>query len=212
MNGYQAGRTGFRKALIFFIPVLLLLAAGCGGAKKIKSYEVEIRVLPMAAGRRPLRVRLVLSAADALKNPNLSQTDEYILHEKTPLTATLLKAAAVRMRAAGIEPLEEKEAAVSSGRLVVVLTRLESKLLKRSWLSSAAIRAERYGKGGRLIGKWEAIGRGAHPDSRLFAAGAGLAMGKALSQALNKLPWGQIASDRPNIPPAPSQSRQPRSQ
>ncbi len=196
MNGYPAGKPGFRKALIFFIPVLLLLAAGCGGTRKTKTYSVEIRVLPMAAGKRPLRARLVLSAADALENPNLSRTDEYILREKIPLTAILLKAAAVRMRAAGIEPLEEKEAALSSGRLVVVLTRLESKIVKQTWLSSAAIRAERYGKRGRLLGKWEAIGRGAHPDSRLFAAGAGLAMGKALSQALNKLPWDQIASGR----------------
>lgn len=210
MKGYPIRKSGYRKALLFFIP-FLLLTAGCGGGKKVQTYSVEIRVLPAAPGNRPLRARLVLSAADALKNPNLSRTDGYILREHTPLTTVLLKAAAGRMRAAGILPLEEKEAALSSGRLVVVLIRLESKLLKQSWLSSAALRTERYGKDGRLLGKWEVIGRGAHPNSRLLAAGAGLAMGKALSQALNKLPWDQIASNRPSALPAPNRSRQPRS-
>ncbi len=210
MKGYPIRKSGYRNALLFLIP-FLLLAAGCGGTKKVKTYSVKIRVIPAAPGNQPLRARLVLSAADALKNPNLSRTDGYILRENAPLTAVLLKAAAGRMRAAGIQPLEENEAALSSGRLVVVLTRLESKLLKQNWLSSAALRTERYGKTGRLLGKWETIGRGAHPNSRLFAAGAGLAMGKALSQALNKLPWDQIASDRPSALPAPNQSRQPRS-
>ncbi len=209
MNGYPVLKSGFRKTLAVFI-LLLFFAAGCGGGKKIKSYAVDVRVLPAAPGKRPLRARLVLSAADALKNPNLSRTDGYILREKTPLTTVLLKAVAGRMRAAGIMPLEEKEAALSSGRLVVVLTRLESKLEKQNWLASAAIRAERYGRSGRPIGKWEAIGRGAHPDSRLSAGGAGLAMGKAISQALNKLPWNQIASNRPKTPPAPSQPRRQR--
>lgn len=195
MNEPQVRKFGFRKILVVFIP-LVFLAAGCVGTRNVKSYAVEVRILPAAPGNRPLRARLVLSAADALEDPNLSRTDGYILREKTPLTTVLLKAAAGRMRAAGIEPLEEKEAALSSGRLIIVLTRLESKLVKQNWLSSAAIRAERYGKRGRLLGKWETVGRGIHPDSRLSAGGAGLAMGKALARALNKLPWSQIASNR----------------
>jgi hypothetical protein len=100
------------------------------------------------------------------------------------------------MRAAGIEPLQEDEKAISSGRLHIVLIRLEAKLNKQSWFGSAALRAERYDRNSQLTGKWEAIGRGIHQDSRLFAGGAGLAMGKAISQALNKLPWQQIGSSR----------------
>ena len=116
MNGYPVLKSGFRKTLAVFI-LLLFFAAGCGGGKKIKSYAVDVRVLPAAPGKRPLRARLVLSAADALKNPNLSRIDGYILREKTPLTTVLLKAVAGRMRAAGIMPLEEKVALLRpSGR------------------------------------------------------------------------------------------------
>lgn len=193
-NSHRKPGFGMALALLILLP---LFAAGCVGTRKVKSYSVEIPLPPAAPANRPVRTRLILSAADALKNPNLSRTDEYILRENKPLPTVLLEAAAGRMRAAGILPLEETEAALSSGRLLIVLTRLESKLVKQNWLSSAAIRAERYGKDGRLLGKWETIGRGAYPNSRLLAAGAGISMGKALTQALNKLPWDQITSNSP---------------
>ncbi len=142
------------------------------------------------------RVRLVLRAADSLKEPNLSRTEEYYLSEKKPLSETLIKAAANRMAAIGIEPLEDSEAHLSSGRVVFVITRLEATLVKQNWLASVELRAERYSKEGKFFGKWNAIGRGSYQDSRLFAGGAGIAMGNAISTALGKLPWRSIALGR----------------
>jgi hypothetical protein len=112
----------------------------------------------------------------------------------------MINAAANRMMAIGIEPLEESEAHLSSGRVLFVITRLEAKLVKHNWLASAELRAERYSKAGNLLGKWIAVGRGSYQDSRLFAGGAGIAMGNALSKALGKLPWRSIALGRRQAP------------
>jgi hypothetical protein len=187
-------RTKLRAGL-FVLVAIAVLTAGCSSTP-LKKYEVAIRVPGPAKSAGRVRVRLVLRAVDALTEPNLSRTEEYNLREKKPLPAVLLDASASRMRTAGIEPLEEKEASHSSGRLLIILTRLESVLQKSTWLASAAIRGERYSKRGRLAGKWEVIGRGSHSDSRLSAGGAGLAMGKAIAQALDKLPWRSIAPGR----------------
>lgn len=177
--------------LSFLIP---FIAPGCGGARTVKRYKVDIHVPNPPPGNRPRRVRLVLKAIDALQEPNLSRTKEYILSEKTPLVTVLLKSTAERMRAFGIEPMEEREAVQSSGHLTVILTRLETQLQKQTWLASTSIRAELYDRSGRLSRTWETTGRGAYQDSRLFAGGAGIAMGNAISRALNKLPWNEISS------------------
>lgn len=176
--------------------LLLFFVEGCTSTK-MKNYQVEIRVPASDKIVRATRTKLVLHAADALKDPNLSQSEDYILKEKTPLTKTLLMAAAAQMRAKGIEPLEISEAHLSSGRLLVILNRLEVSIKNRMWFASTVLQAEGYTKSGRLVRKWKAIGRGAHTDSRLGAGGAGLAMGKAISQALGNLPWKDIISGRP---------------
>ncbi len=174
---------------------LLLIAAGCA-TSEVKRYEIEVRVPSPGAKPSPPRARLVLVAADALQEPNLSRSEEYVLRERAPLAGVLLRAAAEWMRAAGIEPLEAGEAERSSGRLVVVLTRLETKIEGSNWFASAALRAERTDGSGRVLGRWETIGRGAHQDSRIFAGASGLAMGKAIGEALNRLPWADIAEAR----------------
>jgi len=184
----------------------LFLVEGCSSTK-VKNYQVEVRVPASDKVVRAIRTKLVLQAADALKDPNLSQSEDYILREKTPLTKVLLTAAAARMRAKGIEPLEKSEAHLSSGLLLVILNRLEVSIKNRMWFASTVLRAEGYTKSGRLVRKWKAIGRGAHTDSRLGAGGAGLAMGKAISQALDNLPWKDIISGRP----IPSRPRSPAS-
>ncbi len=187
-------RAGLR-AMFLVLALTAFMVAGCS-TPRIKTYQIDVRVPEAAQGTQPLRARLVLGAADSLKSPNLSQSEGYILREKKPLTEVLLDAVAGRMQAAGIEPLEEWEASVSSGRLLIVLVRLEAKIDKSLWFAAAALRAERYTKDKRLVGRWEVVGRGSHQDSRLFAGGAGVAMGKAISQALNKLPWRSIAATR----------------
>ena len=186
----------FRKLGLWVLLLLpVFIAAGCGSSN-VKKYQVEIRV-PMTSKAAPAsRVRLVLRAADSLKEPNLSRSENYYLSEKKPLSETLIKAAANRMTAIGIEPLEDREAHLSSGRVLFVITRLETTLVKQNWLASAELRAERYSKEGKLLGKWNAIGRSSYQDSRLFAGGAGIAMGSALSDALGKLPWRSIALGR----------------
>ena len=57
-----------------------------------------------------------------------------------------------------------------------------------------------YSKEGKLLGKWSAIGRSSYQNSRLFAGGAGIAMGNAMSKALGKLPWRAIALGRQKPP------------
>lgn len=194
MNAYPNAPAGSHSAVLA-LTLALFLAAGCSFTTP-KKYRVDVRVPKIGKVAAARRARLVLRAADALTETNLSGTEEYVLQEKKPLTTVLLAAAADRMQAAGIEPLEESEAAISSGWLLVVLTRLQAKLEKRVWYASVSLRGEHYSKQGRAIGKWEVIGRGSHPDSRLAAGGAGLAMGKAISRALNKLPWQAIGAKR----------------
>ena len=184
-----------RTALSFFA-LAIFLAGGCSSTK-VKNYQVEIRVSASAKVIRATRAKLVLQAADDLQDPNLSLSEEYILRGKKSHTAVLLKATAARMLAAGIEPFEEGEARLSSGRLLVILTRLEVTIQNRMWRASGELRGEVYSKSGRLVRKWKAIGRGTHPDSRVSAGGAGLAMGKAISQALDDFPWEEIAGGRP---------------
>jgi hypothetical protein len=186
-------KTQFRKwGLLATLLLPTFVAAGCGSSN-VKKYQVEIRV-PMTTKVSPAsRVRLVLRAADSLEEPNLSRTENYYLSEKEPLSETLIKAAANRMTAIGIEPLEDREAHLSSGHVLFVITRLEATLVKQNWLASVELRTERYSKEGKLLGKWNAIGRASYLDSRLFAGGAGIAMGNALSKALGKLPWRSIA-------------------
>ena len=189
------GNLGFLVLLLssFFI------ATGCSSVN-VKKYQVEIRVPMTSKIAPPSRIRLVLRAADSLKDPNLSRTEEYVLTEKNTLSTTLIKAAANRMTAIGIEPLEDKEAHLSSGRVLFVITRLEAVLVKQNWLASTELRAERYSKEGKLLGKWSAIGRSSYQNSRLFAGGAGIAMGNAMSKALGKLPWRAIALGRQKPP------------
>ena len=176
----------------------LALLAGCGGLQEVKRHQVEIRVPAPAARPVPARVRLVLLAADARQEPGLSRTEGYALREKTPLSSTLLAAAAPRMRAAGLDPLETREGRMASGQVVVVLTRLEAKLDKTRWLASAALTVEAADNLGRPMGLWEAIGRGAHDDTRIMAGAAGLAMGQAIGEALDRIPWVQIGHARPS--------------
>ncbi|OGL61640.1 MAG: hypothetical protein A3I72_04480 [Candidatus Tectomicrobia bacterium RIFCSPLOWO2_02_FULL_70_19] len=179
------------------VPSLALLA-GCGAMQEVKHHQVEIRVPAPAARPVPARARLVLLAADARQEPGLSRTEEYALREKAPLPTTLLAAAAPRMRAAGIEPLEDRESRMASGQIAVVLTRLEAKLEKTRWLASAALTVEAADNLGRPMGRWEAIGRGAHDDTRIMAGAAGLALGKAIGEALDRIPWAQVGRARPS--------------
>ncbi|MBI1724979.1 MAG: hypothetical protein HYR52_05010, partial [Candidatus Tectomicrobia bacterium] len=166
--------------------------------QEAKRHQVEIRVPAPAARAAPkVRARFVLLAADALPEPNLSRTAEYVLREKAPLSSALLAAAVPRMRAAGIEPLEAREGGMASGRIVVVLTRLEARLEKTLWLASAALTVEAADPSGRLTGRWEAVGRGVHDDTRVLAGAAGLAMGKAIAEALDRIPWDQLSRARP---------------
>jgi hypothetical protein len=195
MNVYPVTETRMRTALSF-LALAIFLAGGCASTK-VKNYQVEIRVSASAKVTRAMRAKLVLRVADDLQDPNLSLSEEYILRGKKPHTAVLLDATEARMLAAGIEPLEEGEARLSSGRLLVILSRLEVTIQNRMWLASAELRGESYSKSGRLVREWKAIGRGTHPDSRVSAGGAGLAMGKAISQALDKFPWNEIAGERP---------------
>ncbi len=139
-----------------------------------------------------VRTRRVLVGIDVLSERNLSRNEEYHLKSKTPLVSVLLRAAAERMRAAGIEPLETTEAEHASGRLVISLTLLESRSVALNWLAGASIQAVLHSKGGAILGRWQGNGRGSHPDSRIRAGAAGLAMGQAISQALSRLPWGTI--------------------
>jgi hypothetical protein len=175
----------------------LALPAGCASVQEVKRHQVEIRVPGPAARAAPVRARFVLLAADALPEPNLSRTAEYVLREKAPLSSSLLAAAAPRMRAAGIEPLEAREGGMASGRVVVVLTRLEAGLEKTLWLASAALTVEAADPSGRPTGRWEAVGRGSHEDTRILAGAAGLAMGKAIAEALDRIPWDQMGRARP---------------
>lgn len=175
---------------------LALLLAGCA-APRIKQYQVEVRVPAFRQQAARARVGLVLAAADALREPNLSRTEEYVLREKTALTTVLIRAAAERMRAAGIEPLEASEEARASGGLILTLQRLETQLQDQRWFASALVRAERTGRDGKPLGRWESVGRGAYNDSRVRAGGAGLALGAAIGDALDRLPWSAIASGRP---------------
>ena len=144
-------------------------------------------------GNFPLiRTRLVLVGIDALSERNLSRSEEYHLKSKTPLISLILHAVAERMRAAGIEPLETTEAEHASGRLVISLTLLESRSVALNWRAGASIQAVLHSKGGAILGRWQGNGRGSHPDSRIRAGAADLAMGKAISQALSRLPWETI--------------------
>ena len=169
------------------------LAAGCGALRETKTYQVEIRVPAPAARPGPLRARLVLAAVDALPEPNLSRTEEFVLREKSPLASILLAAAAPRMRSAGLEPLEPREAATASGRIVIALTRLEAQLEGNRWLAGAALTAELTDRLGKVAGRWESAGRGAYDDNRIMAGAAGLAMGQAIAEAMDRLPWGQLS-------------------
>lgn len=183
--------------ILVALPLAAALLAGCGGLQEVKSHQVEIRVPAPAARPARVRARFVLLAADARPEPNLSRTDEYVLREKVPLPSTLLAAAAPRMRAAGLDPLEAPEAGMASGRIVVVLTRLEAKLEKNAWLASAALTVEAADSSGKLAGRWEAVGRGSYDDTRIMAGAAGLAMGRAIAEALDRVPWGRIGHGRP---------------
>lgn len=179
------------------LPAALALASGCASLAEVKNYRVEIRVPAPASRPAPAWARLVLIAVDALPEPNLSRTGEYSLREKSPLPSALLAAAAPRMRAAGIEPLEPREAEASSGRIVIRLTRLEVKLEGNHWLASAALTVESSDRTGRAAGRWESIGRGAQADTRIMAGAAGLAMGQAIAEALDRLPWAEVARPQP---------------
>lgn len=175
------------------LAAILFLASGCAFTET-KTLAVEIRIpAPRpAAAPRAIRSRLVLIAKDTVAERNLSRTGKYALSEKTPLTSTLLPAAAGRMQAAGIEPLETGEAARSDGKIIITIRELEADLKGGFWKGTAILLAERYSRAGRLTGKWQTTGRGAHQDSRILAGAAGLAMGKALDSALKALPWEAI--------------------
>ncbi|MDA0999230.1 MAG: hypothetical protein O2807_01765 [bacterium] len=172
----------------------LFMASGCAFSET-KSLVVEIRVPPVrpAAAPRPIRARFVLVAKDAVSERNLSRTGEYALSGKGALTSAILPAAAGRMQAAGIEPLESGETARADGMVVITIRELEVELKGGFWNGTAILVAERYNRAGRLNGKWEAAGKGSHQDSRVLAGAAGLAMGKALDSALKVIPWETIA-------------------
>ncbi|MBI3126566.1 MAG: hypothetical protein HYZ11_03065 [Candidatus Tectomicrobia bacterium] len=176
----------------------LALLAGCAATQEARSQPVEIRV-PAPRGRTaPVRARYVLLAADALPEPDLARTKDYVLRAKASLASTLLEAAAPRMRAFGLDPLEAREAGMASGRLIVVLTRLEAALEKNRWEAAAVLTVEAAGSDGKLRGRWTSSGRGAHDDSRILGGGAGLAMGQAIGEALDRVPWEQIGGARPS--------------
>ena len=105
---------------------LLILAGGCAQTS-VKSYGVEVRIPNLHANFPLVRTRLVLVGIDALSERNLSRSEEYQFKSKTPLVSVLLRTAAERMRAAGIEPLETTEAEHASGRIVISLTLLENR-------------------------------------------------------------------------------------
>jgi hypothetical protein len=77
LHASKLEKLGLFTSLLFPI----FIAAGCGSSN-VKKYQVEIRV-PMTSKVAPAsRVRLVLRAADSLKEPNLSRTENYVLTEK----------------------------------------------------------------------------------------------------------------------------------